>query len=89
MSKAVAVTLFALWGLAAGGAYFALVRRTARQLAAGEVRVAGAVGAVGLRMVLFAPGVVVAAMLSLVTVAGYMGGFIAARLLAVRRWKDS
>lgn len=87
MSSAVIAMLFALCGLAVGGAYFALVKRTARQVATGEVRVAGMVGAVGLRMLLFAPGAVVAAMLSLIVLAGYMLGFIGARVLATNAWK--
>ncbi len=89
MTNVAAIAACALGGLAVGMAYFALVRRTATQLASGEVRVAGIVGAAGLRMLLFAPGAVIAAMLSLVGLAGYMIGFIAARFLAVRQWKAS
>lgn len=86
MTDAAIVSACALVGFAAGLAYFALVRRTARQLAAGEMHVAGVVGSVGLRMLLFAPGAAVTAMVSLGALAGYMGGFLVARLFAVRRW---
>ena len=80
---------FAAVGVLVGYAYFALVRRTARQLTGGDIHVAGAVGAAGLRMALFAPGAVVAAMLSLFTLVGYLAGFVGARVLALRQWKAS
>jgi len=83
MTLVVTTTLFALWGLVVGGAYFALVRRTAKHLTSGEVHITRALGAIGLRMVLFAPGAVVAAMLSLIALGGYMAGFIVARILVV------
>jgi len=80
---------FVVAGMLVGLAYFALVRGTARQLASGEVRVGGAVGAGTLRLALFAPGAVAAAVFSLVALAAYMVGFIAARFLAVRTWTVS
>ena len=85
MIRAVMIALCALGGFAVGCVYFALVRRTATQLASGEVRVGGAIGAAGLRIVLFAPGAVAAAMLSLAGLGGYVAGFVAARWLAVWR----
>jgi len=85
MNDWVAAMLFAGWGMAVGALYFALVRRTARQWAAGKVRAGGVLGAVGLRMLLFAPGVVVSAVVSLVAVGGYMVGFVAARVVMVHR----
>jgi hypothetical protein len=89
MSDWLSAAGFAAVGVLVGFAYFALVRRTARQLAGGDIRVAGAVGAAGLRMALFAPGAVVAAMLSVFTLVGYMAGFVGVRFLALRRWKAS
>jgi hypothetical protein len=89
MSDWLSAAGFAAVGVVVGFAYFALVRRTARQLAGGELRVGRAVGAAGLRLALFAPGAVVAAMLSVFTLVGYMAGFIAARFLALRQWKAS
>ncbi|MBN1917856.1 MAG: hypothetical protein JW889_08110 [Verrucomicrobia bacterium] len=81
--------IFVVAGMVVGLAYFALVRRTARQLASGEVRVAGAIGSGALRLALFAPGAVVAASLTLAALAGYMVGFIAARVVVVRVWTAS
>jgi len=77
------VTLFVLWGLAVGGAYFALLMRSARQLGQGDIRVAGALGAFGLRLALFVPGAAVATRVSLVALGTYMLGFIAARFALV------
>jgi len=87
MIQAVTIALCALGGSAVGCVYFALVRWTAVQLASGEMRPAEAVGAAGLRLLLFAPGAVAAAMLSLAGLVGYVAGFVAARWLAVWRWK--
>ena len=89
MSAWVLGGVFVVAGFVVGVAYFALVGRTARQLASGEVRVGGTIGAGALRMVLFAPGAVVAASLTLVALAGYMVGFIAARVVVVRLWMVS
>ena len=83
MTNVAAIAACTLGGLAVGMAYFALVWRTAAQLASGDMRVAGAVGAIGLRMLLFAPGAVVAGMLSLLSLAGYVFGFLAARVVMV------
>ena len=83
MTEAVIAVLFAVCGLVVGGAYFALVKRTAHQLVTGEVRISSALGATALRMLLFAPGAIVAAAISLLALAGYMLGFLAARLLTV------
>ena len=83
MTKVVIAALFAVWGLVVGAAYFALLKRTAHHLATGEVRIAGALGATALRILLFAPGAVVAAAISLIALAGYMLGFLTARCLTV------
>jgi hypothetical protein len=80
---------FVVAGFVVGMAYFALVRRTAGQLASGKVRVGGAVGAGALRLALFAPGAVGAALLTIIALAGYMMGFIAARVVVVRVWTVS
>jgi hypothetical protein len=84
MTDWVLAGLFAVAGVGVGVAYFALVRRTAQRIASGQVRVAGAVGAAALRLLLFAPLAVVSAMLSLVALAAYVTGFVGARLAAVR-----
>jgi hypothetical protein len=75
--------VFAFIGFGVGMGYCALVRRTASQLAAGELGVAGALSTAGLRLLLFAAGAVVAVVLSLGVLVGYMAGFITARSISV------
>jgi hypothetical protein len=75
---------FVVAGACVGLVYFALVRRTAAQLVSGEVHVGGAIGAVAIRVLLFAPGAVVSGVLSVVALGGYLVGFIAARQCVIQ-----
>lgn len=79
MTRALVIALCTVGGFAVGLVYFVLVRRMAAQLASGEMHVGGVIGAAALRLLLFAPGAVVAGLLSILGLGGYLVGFIAAR----------